>query len=292
MGNSSSRHVFEVLRLVRAAGQPIGVTEVSRALGLPTATAHRALATLEESGYVARYQSSARYVMGPMVQGLMEAFFARFDLRDLAMPYLRTLALLTGESMSLLVPVGWYSVRVALVAGMNEVIHTGPLGETRPLTEGFGSQALLSTFPDAQLDEILRAGPELLDVGMAQALRASVAEIRRRGYAFAALPIKPGYNAVSVPLRGNDPVASGAIVFEGPVLEARPDGPPPALPLDWLRIIGEMEAHLRANPRRFENHYAHIDPRAISFGRSTGDRSAAPLQSRTRKPSRLHAGTR
>ena len=40
-------------------------------VGLPTATAHRALATLEESGYVARYQASARYVMGPMVPGLM-----------------------------------------------------------------------------------------------------------------------------------------------------------------------------------------------------------------------------
>lgn len=265
-GNSSSRHVFDVLRLVRAAPEPISVTEVGRTLGLPTATAHRALATLEESGYVARYRASARYVMGPMVPGLMEAFFARFHLRDLAMPYLRTLALLTGESVSLLVPVGWNSVRAALVAGVNEVIHTGPLGETRRLTDGFGSHALLASFPEAQAEEILRADAALRGA-KAKALRERLAAIRRCGYSAQDMDSRPGFAAVAVPLRGNESAAAGAIVFEGPVLESKRGAAPPPLPLDWLRIIGEMEAHLRANPRRFENHYAHIDPRTISFAR-------------------------
>ena len=93
-----------------------------------------------------------------------------------------------------------------------------------------------------------------------------------------ALPFQWSTKRRTVPDRLVEPTA-GAIVFEGPVLEFRPDRPdaaPPALPLDWLRILGEMEAHLRANPRRFENHYAHIDARTISFGRP----------SRTSRPSR------
>ncbi len=262
MSNSSSRHVFEVLRFVSAAAQPVSVTEVSRSLGLATTTAHRALATLEQAGYIARYQASARYVMGPMVQGLLAAFFARFSLRDLAMPYMRNLALLTGESVSLMVPVGWYGVRIAHTRGMKEVIHTGALGEARPLADGFASGALLSTFPDAQIDEILRTDPARCSAEAGRAVWQDIAGIRRRGFASAEMSIRPGFAAIAIPLRGNEPIAVGAIAIEGPVVEMKPEKP---LPLDWLRIIGEMEAHVRANPQRFVNHYAHIDPRSIAF---------------------------
>lgn len=278
MSNSSSRHVFEVLRLISAAAQPVSVTETSRSLSLAAATAHRALATLEQAGYIARYQASARYVMGPMVQGLLAAFFARFGLRDLAMPYMRALALLTGESVSLMVPVGWHCVRVAHTRGMKEVIHTGPLGEARPLADGFASRALLATFPDAMIDEILRAPQSSVSAQARAAVRLDIAAIRQRGFACAEMSIRPGFAAVAIPLRGNEPIAVGAIAIEGPVVELKPEKP---LPLDWLRIIGEMEAHVRANPSRFVNHYAHIDPRSITFARARDSRdSNAPTQRR------------
>ena len=276
MSNSSSRHIFEVLRFVSAATQPVSVTEVSRSLSLATTTAHRALATLDQAGYIARYQASARYVTGPMVQGLLAAFVARFGLRDLAMPYMRNLALLTGESVSLMVPVGWYGVRIAHTRGMKEVIHTGALGEARPLADGFASCALLAAFPDAQVDEILRADPARCSAEAGRAVWQDIAEIRRRGFASAEMNIRPGFAAIAIPLRANEPTAVGAIAIEGPVVEMKPERP---LPLDWLRIIGEMEAHVRANPQRFSNHYAHIDPRSIAFLRVRQPSESQPYPS-------------
>ena len=47
--NSSAVHVFEVLRLVARTDEPLGVSEISRRLGLPASTVYRALITLEAS---------------------------------------------------------------------------------------------------------------------------------------------------------------------------------------------------------------------------------------------------
>lgn len=260
MSNSSSRHIFEVLRFVSAAEQPVSVTDVARGLKLATTTAHRALATLEESHYVSRYQGAPRFVMGPMVQGLFEAFFARFGLRDLAMPYMRTLALLTGETISLMVPVGWYSVRIALVPGLKEIIHTGPLGEVRRLADDFASRAILATFADDQVAEVLRADPARKAEKARAEVRADLAAIRSRGHAVAEVAIRPGHGAVAVPLRGNEPAAVGVLAIEGPVVKLRPEKP---LPIEWLRIFAEIETQVRANPQRFRNHYAHLPARSI-----------------------------
>lgn len=260
MSNSSSRHIFDVLRFVSAAPQPVSVTDVAKALKLATTTAFRALATLEESHYVSRHQGTPRFVMGPMVQGLYEAFFARFGLRDLAMPYMRTLALLTGESVSLMVPVGWYGVRIAHVRGVKEVIHTGPLGEARRLADGLASLAILATHSDAEVDRVLRADPTRRSPAARAAVRKELDGIRARGYAREALEIRPGYCAVAVPLRGTEPAALGAIAIEGPVMEMKPERP---LPIEWLRICAEIETQARANPERFRNHYAHLDPASV-----------------------------
>ena len=278
MGNSSSRHIFDVLRFVSAAQQPVSVTDVARSLNLATTTAHRALATLEESYYVSRYQGAPRFVLGPMVQGLFEAFFARFSLRDLAMPYMRTLALLTRETVSLMVPVGWYSVRIALVRGMNEVIHTGPLGEVRRLGDGFASLALLSTFDDEVIAEVLGTHSPRATKSARTKLSATLRAIRNRGYVIEELGIQRGYGAVAVPLRGNEPVAIGVLALEGPVMKLHPEAP---LPIEWLRIFAEIETQVRANPQRFRNHYAHLPPREIVLNPVEPHTNGQPLHVRS-----------
>ena len=133
MSTASSRYIFEILRLVSTEKRPMSATEISRRLRLSTTTAHRGLQTLERAGYVARHQLSARYVLGGMSRRLLQSFFARFALHGFAIPYMRQLAIATGETASLFVRVGWYAVRIASVQGTKEIIHTGPTGEVRDL---------------------------------------------------------------------------------------------------------------------------------------------------------------
>ena len=70
--SSSARRALRILETVGAAERPVGATEVGRALGLSAGTVFRGLDALERAGYVARFQASARYVLGASVGGLRQ----------------------------------------------------------------------------------------------------------------------------------------------------------------------------------------------------------------------------
>ena len=62
--HASAGHVFETLRLVTGAERPLGVAEVARALGLSMSTAHRALMTLQQAGYLRRSGDGPKFEAG------------------------------------------------------------------------------------------------------------------------------------------------------------------------------------------------------------------------------------
>ena len=129
--SSSTRRALHILEQVGAAEHPLGATEIGRALGISAGTVFRGLDALERAGYVGRFQSSAKFVLGKTVGALRQNLFARFAIRDICMPYLRQLAFASGETASLTVRLGWYGVRIAAAPGTNDVTSS-PLGRIRP----------------------------------------------------------------------------------------------------------------------------------------------------------------
>jgi DNA-binding IclR family transcriptional regulator len=152
---NSSQPIFEILRLLSVARQPLGVKEISQRLELPQSTAHRGVVTLLHGGYVERYQSSATYVLGYNAKRVRQAFFARFRVRELALPYLQQIAFMTGETTSLLVPVGWYGITITSVRGTNEIISAPRTGDVKEMDQSFAAKVLLANLPEAQLKSFL-----------------------------------------------------------------------------------------------------------------------------------------
>jgi IclR family acetate operon transcriptional repressor len=148
--NSSAIHVFEVLRFVARTEEPLGVSEISRRLGLPASTVYRALITLEESDYLVRHQNMPRYELGQMPQLLNRALVHRFKLHAASRPHLRALAEMTGETASLTVRLGWYGLRLAGVYGSHDIYHRDRLGEVMPLHQGAAGQGILAFLGDEE----------------------------------------------------------------------------------------------------------------------------------------------
>lgn len=272
MSTASSRYIFEILRLVSTAERPLSATEISRSLDLSTTTAHRGLMTLERAGYVARHQLSARYVLGVMSRRLLQSFFARFALHGFAIPYMRQLAIATGETVSLFVQVGWYAVRIASVKGTKEIIHTGPVGEVRDLDDGVAGRALLAFMPDAGRERFLAARGRATSGAVRRALDADLADVRATGVATEASAAQPGWGAVAFVLRDAAGAAVGAIAIEGPVLKLGGR----KRSAEWNELaasVAQMEALIRANPARFRNPYGHLDPAGIELPSATSRRS-------------------
>ncbi len=95
--------VTNALRLLEEFGadEELGVTELSRRLGLHKNNVFRLLATLEEMGYVEQAEQSERYRLGVRCLELGYAFSRHRDLVRSARPVLEGLARETGETVHL-----------------------------------------------------------------------------------------------------------------------------------------------------------------------------------------------
>ena len=259
MAVKSSRAVFEVLREISRADGALGAADIARMLKLPLTTAARALNTLEAAGYVLRQNGSARFVVGKSGQRLAYAFMAQFPIRDLALPYLQQLTLLSGHSSSLFVRLGWYAVRIALITGTSSIVNVAPIGETRPLTSGAPSLAMLAQLPD---DEFARALERSSQPGRAN-LRDQCERIRVQGYAYHVSPLESGgYDlAFSVSDQGRSVLAS--VALEGLMLDM---GHVRAQIDQARQVVSVLQDIVMRGRGALVPHYEHVDPDEIDLG--------------------------
>lgn len=242
--NSSSAHVFTVLRFIAGLEEAQGVTEISRQLSLPASTVHRALVTLEEAGYIQRFRDVPKFELGTMPHLLNRALISLFAMHAAARDLLQELAQESGETVSIWARLGWYAVRIAGAYGSHDVYHRARLGETLRLHDGPGGRAILAALPPGE--------------------RAFYA-------AFAAdAPAGAAREAAAVALCDAARAPAYALAVDGPISS-----------LD-MTALGErigvardaLEHMLAAEPERFRSPFAHLGADEIRLDLGT----ASPAQ--------------
>jgi DNA-binding IclR family transcriptional regulator len=255
----SSRAVFEVLREVSKADAPLGAGDAAKTLGLPLTTAARALSTLEAAGFVIRQNGAARFVIGKSGQRLAYAFMAQFPIRDLALPYLQQLTLLSGYSSSLFVRLGWYSVRIALISGTSSIVNLAPIGETRPLTSSAPSLAMLAQLP---ADEFARAVERSEQPARGQ-LRQQCERIRVQGYAYQVSSLESGGHDLAFPVSGPERSILASVALEGLLISLENS----RSQIDQAReVIAPLQAIVAREGGALAPHYEHVNPDEIDLG--------------------------
>lgn len=258
MAVKSSRAVFEVLREISRADTALGAADIARMLKLPLTTAARALNTLEAAGYVVRQNGSARFVVGKSGQRLAYAFMGQFPIRDLALPYLQQLTLLSGHSSSLFIRLGWYAVRIALITGTSSIVNVAPIGETRLLTAGAPSLAMLAQLPE---EEFERA------VERSEANRASLREqcerIRVQGYAYHVSSLESGGYDLAFPVSDRGRTVLASVALEGLLVDlSNVRGQ-----IDQARqVVSVLQDIVVRGAGALSPHYEHVNPDEIDLG--------------------------
>jgi DNA-binding IclR family transcriptional regulator len=256
--NTSALHVFDALRIVASAGEPIGASEIARQLGLPASTVYRSLITLEESEYIDRFQSSARYELGAMPRLLNRALLRRFALQRQSGAALRALAEESGESASVSVRLGWYSLRVAVAYGSHDFYHRDRLGEATPLHASLSSRVILGGLsqPDQQRYWAFAEKHFKPSVSDRQKSDAAIASVRRSALLIEPIAASPERAAVGAALRGGQGEILGSLTLHGPVVKAGAVAAPSALTHAHKAIETAMVGALARAPSPF----AHLDP--------------------------------
>lgn len=91
---------FQLLGLLAAQGGGLRLSDLARELAMSKGSAHGLLKSLERTGAVA-LEHDRRYVLGPRVYDLAQAYLLGGGLRRLALPAMRRLAAHTGATVFL-----------------------------------------------------------------------------------------------------------------------------------------------------------------------------------------------
>ncbi len=212
---------LDVLEALAAAGGTASLGDLAAACGLPAPTLHRLAGTLVDRGYL-RQLPDRRYSLGSRLVPL--GADAHALLGERALPVLRALAELTGESANLAVLTQGRAEYVAQVPGRHTMRTFTEVGNRVALHCTGVGKALLAAVPPAQAGQLIGAAPLAAQTAGTitdpAALQAEIALIRDRGYALDEGEMEIGVRCVAVGLPGAAPMA---VSVSGPMVRMTDD---------------------------------------------------------------------
>lgn len=218
-GTTAADRVADVLLVVGAADEPIGVSSIARRLDLSKAVVYRILRSLTDRGLV-RFDAATRaYELGPSSMLIGSRVLQRLDLSTAALPVLRRLQQLTHETTTVSALVGAMRVYLDQVPSHLELKMMVETGRPYPLHAGSSSKAILAFASQELQDHVL--GEELpaltrRTVTDGARLRRELDRIRRIGVASSRGERQHGAGSVAAPVFGPRGTVVGSISICGP----------------------------------------------------------------------------
>jgi DNA-binding IclR family transcriptional regulator len=208
MDNSSGVGVLDktVSVLNALESGPASLAQLVVGTGLARPTAHRLAVALERHRLVGR-DSRGRFILGPRIAELAAAA-GEDRLLAVAQPILNQLRDATGESAQLYRRQADTRVCVAAAERATGLRDTVPVGSALPMTAGSAAQILLAWEDPVRARRGLQA---------AKFTAATLAQVRRRGWAASVAEREAGVASVSAPVRGPGGRVVAAVSVSGPI---------------------------------------------------------------------------
>ncbi|MBI4593644.1 MAG: IclR family transcriptional regulator [Candidatus Rokubacteria bacterium] len=199
------RSVSNALALLEAFSlerPELGVTELSRTLGLGKSTVHRLLAALGARGYVRQNPQTARYCLGLKAFEVGALAAGQRSVRETVAPFLQRLRAASRETVHLGVLDEGEVIYIDKIESHQALQMYSQIGRRAPLHCTALGKALLAWEPDAErfLRRRLRAytPSTITDSGT---LREDLERVRAAGYALDDEEFEAGLKCVAAPLR-------------------------------------------------------------------------------------------
>jgi len=218
-GTQSVVRVARILKSFTSERDEWRLTPLAEWLGLPKSTAHRLLGALEAEGFI-RYDPARQvYGLGEAAAALGLRALRGHDLRALALPFVRDLARISGETATLEVPVDGEIAIVVEQSGEHVVSASGWVGTRWPIHATSSGKAVLSRSSPARRDELLSGAlPAFTDSTLTDRARleTEIAGAAVAGFARAVDELEIGYSAVSAAVVAADGSPVAALSIGGP----------------------------------------------------------------------------
>ncbi|MGI8505358.1 MAG: IclR family transcriptional regulator [Solirubrobacteraceae bacterium] len=212
----------ELLVRVLESAQPVALTDLASASGIPKSTASRLLSALERQGLIEQDGERGRLRPGPAILRVAERGMFERNVVELARPSLDELALASGETINLAVParhgvehIAQVDSRHFLGAGQwldrSAAYHCTAVGK---VFMAFG-RATMPARPLTKLTARTISDP--------RRLHSELEVVRREDFAAAVDELESGLAAIAAPVRGAGGEVVAALSVSGPTIRMTPE---------------------------------------------------------------------
>ncbi len=140
-----------------AKNEHASLTDLSHSLGIPTATTHRILTTLQKHGYTELEERTQHWVIGIEAYRTGCSFLKRTNLPDVSRPIMRQLMETTGETANLAVRDGNEVVFIGQADTQNPIRAFFKPGTRAPMHASGTGKAILSRMDESRLKSMLQS---------------------------------------------------------------------------------------------------------------------------------------
>ncbi len=201
----SVSHALDILESFTRTEDELGVTELSKRLGLHKNNIFRLLATLEHRGYIEQNKSTENYRLGPRTLQLGAIFIEQRECRRQARPILENLMAASGETAVVAVLRGNNVIYMDSVETTKTVRVVSRIGAMLPAHCTAVGKAQLASVPIAEIERLYpeAALKPLTDKSLKtrDALIADLKHIAEKGYAVEHEESELDVRSIAVPVR-------------------------------------------------------------------------------------------
>lgn len=246
-GESPIERAFRLLQTIVAAGESLGVLELSRRSGLPRSTVSRLVGILTDLGMVTR-TADGSVIPGSALATLQPGSTGAPSLSDQLRPLLAELVQTFGENAALSIDDGDALLYLTQATAENAVSVPEVAGTRHPHHLVAPGLLTIAWWTDARQDALLSTELEGVtehSVISSATLRARLAEIHNQRWCWTDQELDVGVNGLAVPvLVGDDLVAT--ISLFGPSYRMNPADRPTLAP-ELRELVQNRAAALLAS---------------------------------------------
>lgn len=218
---SSVRNAARLLKEFGKGDREIGVTELSRRLGIGKSTAHRLLNTLAEERLLEQDPDTGAYRLGLAIYELGASVSSHMDLHDACTPVIDQLRNLTRETVQVAVLDEHEVVYVERRESPQTLRLFGRVGHRNHANCTSTGKVLMAFLPPDRLEDVMRGWkmPRLTPYTITDpaAWRSELETVRQRGWAENVNEAEMGVASISAPIRNARGEVVAAVSVAGPL---------------------------------------------------------------------------
>ena len=217
---SSVAMAVRLLKSFSEGEAEIGVTSLSRRLGVAKSTVYRLASTLVSEGLLEQNPETEKYRLGMSLFGLGALVRQRMNVATDARPFLFHLREATGETVHLAILEGPDIVFVLNLESNHAIRMRADLGARKPAFCTAEGRAMLAYQSQDIVNDVLgrrlvpRTPKTVID---AKQIKAALEDVRMRGYATEDEQSELGMRSVAAPIRNANGRVVAAIGLAGPM---------------------------------------------------------------------------